>query len=111
MKQTLFIIFLLLMTTLVSAQQNIEITDEQLQAAVDESLSKGLGGKLICGNNICQEGEQISCPSDCPANFGDVSCIKDGIKTCSPAVILMYVVFAIILYTMYENQKKGRRKK
>ena len=91
--------------------------------AINETALRQTILEGICGNNICEEGEQIfSCPADCAPVFGDVS-IGDLTWHCwdsdaSTRCIwqeagftsgMFLIIFLGLGYVFYRNQYKGKR--
>jgi len=81
------------------------IPNETLQAAIDAELAN----VPICGNNVCQEGEKLSCHQDCPNDFGDITCAFEG-RQCPTSSIMIYFILAIYIISLYDKQRRSQRK-
>ena len=79
-------------------QQLINVTGE-VQSAIAEAS--------ICGNNVCQDGENpINCPQDCPLNVDELFCwVGDG--QCAAwvfNVMIMIIVGSIFIVTIAKQK-------
>lgn len=75
-------------------------------ANITEEIVEQIETSLICGNGICQEGENpLNCPQDCPLNVDEIFCWI-GDKECAAWVFnaLFYFIIIAIGWTLYKRQ-------
>jgi hypothetical protein len=75
---------------------------------VTEQVQSVLNETVICGNGICQEGENpLTCPEDCPLNIEEVLCFI-GDKDCQAWVFNLYILIigGLFIYGIYISQRK-----
>jgi len=62
---------------------------------------------IECGDNLCYEGEDISCPEDCEQNYYDTITPTNSEKLLVKLLIVAIILFGLIsLISIYQVAKK-----
>ncbi|MBU0630965.1 MAG: hypothetical protein KKC80_08685, partial [Candidatus Margulisbacteria bacterium] len=77
--------------------------EEEVQSAIQQAK--------ICGNGVCQEGENpLNCPEDCAFNVDELFCVLTDLNNCKAWVFNLFILIILgtILYVVYKRNKKGK---
>jgi len=78
------------------------------QSILETNITEQLKEATFCGNNVCQIGESpITCPQDCPANFGELLCPILGGGECKAWVFnfLIWLIGGTIVFILFKKQR------
>lgn len=81
------------------------------QEEINNTINQKLAESSICGNGVCQDGENpITCSQDCRVNVDELFCFLGTQKTCAAWVFnaFIWIIIGFVIYTTYDRQIKNK---
>jgi hypothetical protein len=103
-----FILLLLLLIPTVLAQTEIQ---KQALQEIEDKFNEEFQASLVCGNGVCQEGENFwSCQQDCAQTDKEVLC-PPGKEDCKSWMFSngIWILLASIIFFQIRKQRRNKR--